>query len=329
MAVVAKNSYGISLMVLGAGVLLLNDALAKFLIERYHVWQVVLLRQVAAILPILVYVQWSRGWVLLKAHNWVGQTLRGLCFTAAVWFMVTSLSLLPLATVTAIAFASPVFVAVFSAPILREHVGWRQWAAISVGFAGVLIIVRPVSTAFDWALAVPVGAAMAAGLRDVLTRRLARRDLSLTTLFWSSVIVVTISLPIVVGVGWHSVTTTDWALFLLSGLLNAGAHLLMIEAFRNGQAAVVSPFRYTALVWSVLIGFLVWGDVPDRWTIVGALVIAGSGVYLLWRGSRPSGAAFVLPAEEAGADVLHEADHAPADHAPADHAPVDHSRSGR
>ena len=285
-AVAQGNLRGILLMLAGAAVLLLNDAVAKLLTESYSVAQVLSLRQLIALVPVLLVVHFRSGWSSLRVTDWPGQIVRGSAFIATAWLMVSSLAALPLPVVTAIAFASPLFVAALSVPLLAEHVGWRRWSAICVGFAGVLIIVRPGSTAFVWPLLLPVGAALANGLRDIMTRRVARHDSSISILFWSGLMVAATGIPSAAIGDWIWVPPTDWAWFGLVGLLNAGAHFLMIEALRHGEAALVAPFRYSALIWSVIIGFLVWGELPGLWVVAGALLVAGSGVYMIRRETR-------------------------------------------
>jgi drug/metabolite transporter (DMT)-like permease len=283
MSSASDNLRGIALMILAAGVLLLNDAVSKLLAERYALSQVICLRHIAALLPILLYVQFraQAGWGELTIVDRKGQLIRGICFIGSVWLMIWSVNLLPLPTVTAIAFASPLFIAALAVPMLGETVGWRRWAATLAGFLGVLVIVRPGTAAFEWALLVPVAAAFVNGTRDVLTRRLARTDTSLSILFWSSMIVIATTLPFALAGGWKAVTWPDAWLFLLAGLLNTGAHFLIVEALRLGQASVISPYRYSALLWSIMVGYLIWGDLPTLWTLLGALILIASGVYMI------------------------------------------------
>jgi drug/metabolite transporter (DMT)-like permease len=283
MSSASDNLRGIVLMILAAGVLLLNDAASKLLAERYALSQVICLRHIAALLPILLYVQFraQAGWGELTIVDRKGQLIRGICFIGSVWLMIWSVNLLPLPTVTAIAFASPLFIAALAVPMLGETVGWRRWAATLAGFLGVLVIVRPGTAAFEWALLVPVAAAFVNGTRDVLTRRLARTDTSLSILFWSSMIVIATTLPFALAGGWKAVTWPDAWLFLLAGLLNTGAHFLIVEALRLGQASVISPYRYSALLWSIMVGYLIWGDLPTLWTLLGALILIASGVYMI------------------------------------------------
>lgn len=278
------DASGLLLMTAGAGFLLLSDAVTKLLVEDYPLWQVLILRQATATIPLLAYAALGPGLSILRPTNWGGQLIRGLCFLVTVWLVVVSLSLLPLPTVTALAFASPIFVAALSVPMLQERVGWRSGLAILCGFLGVLVILQPGSVGFEWALLLPLGAAFTAGLRDLLTRRLSRGDTSMATLFWSCIVVVGASLPSVAIGGWVYVPLGDWPLVLLCGLLNTTAHFLMIESLRLGRAALVAPFRYSALLWSVIVGYLVWGDLPGVSTLVGGAIIVASGVYMIRRG---------------------------------------------
>ncbi len=275
---------GIAAMIAGALLLSMNDAVSKFLSESYPVGQILGLRHAVALAIILAYVRWTADWRVLRIENRAGQALRGATFVATTAFVVLSLSLLPLATVTAIAFSSPIFVVALSGPMLGERVGVRRWLAVLAGFAGVLLIVRPGTAAFDWLLVLPALAAVCAGLRDGVTRRLSRTDSSVSILFWSTVCVVVASLA-TVPFGWRPVDAAGAAWFVLNGAFSAGAHFLMIDALRLGDASLVAPFRYSGIVWAALLGLIVWGHVPDGWTLAGTAVIIASGIYIVERES--------------------------------------------
>lgn len=273
---------GIVAMIAGAALLSMNDAASKHLAEAYPVGQVLCLRQTASLLFIVPYALYLDGWSAFRIGNRTGQAIRGFLFLATAILMVLGLSLLPIATVTAIAFASPIFVAALSMPLLNERVGWRRWLAVLAGFAGVLVIVRPAGAAFEWALLVPVAAALANGLRDIFTRHLARTDSSISILFWSTVIVAgaaAFSAPF----GWQPLTGDAILWFLVNGAVAAGAHFLMIEALRLGEAALIAPFRYTALLWAIIYGFILWGDLPGPWVLAGGGMVIASNIYMIRR----------------------------------------------
>jgi len=269
-------------MILGAGVLSMNDAVSKYLVESYPIGQILCLRQAVALVVILLYVWRSGAWRDLRINDRTGQALRAILHAGGAALIVWALSVLPIATVTAIVFSSPVVVLIFSMRLLGERVSWIRWIAVLVGFAGVLAIIRPGGVDFRWALLIPVAAAVASGLRDVMTRRLSRTDTSISVLFWASTLMVAVTLA-TIPLGWQKLTLTASAWLIVNGLLNAGAHFLMIEALRLGDAGLVSPFRYTAILWATVAGFLVWQEVPDAMTMLGAAMLVVSGVLIVRR----------------------------------------------
>jgi len=274
---------GIAAMTAGAGLLTLNDAVSKYLTEHYALGQVICLRQAAAFLFMLPYAWAVTGIAALRSVNHGGQVLRGLLFIGGTVFTVTSLSLLPLSFVTIVLFSSPLFVALISAPVLGERVGMHQWIAIAAGFAGVLLIVRPAGAGFEWVMLLPVLAAFTNASRDTLTRRLSRTDSSISMLLWSGVAVMIAGL-LTIPFGWKAVDLHGTGWFLMAGFLNAAAHFMVIEAFRLGRAATVAPFRYTGLLWAMVVGFIVWGEVPNAWMLAGAAVVVCAGLYMLRHG---------------------------------------------
>ena len=276
---------GVCIMILGAGVLSMNDAATKYLAENYPMGQVLGLRQSVALLVILAYVWWSGSWEKLRINHRSGQAWRAAVHCGSAVLIIWALTLLPIATVTAIVFSSPLVVLIFSMRFLGEGVSWQRWIAVIIGFTGVLVIVRPGGVSFEWALLVAVSAAIVSGFRDLLTRRLSRTDTSISMLFWASALLITLSL-LTIPFGWQPLTLSGSFWFIINGLLNAGAHFLMIEALRLGDAALVSPFRYSAILWAILTGFIVWNQLPDTFTVVGAAMLIISGI-LISRPSRP------------------------------------------
>ncbi len=277
---------GILAMIVAALLLTLNDATTKWLTETYPVWQVLALRQFCSLLLIVPYIYFVTGWGVVKVTNRPGMALRSLFFVATTGTIVVSFSLLPLALVTAIAFSSPLFVVAFSHLFTDEKVGPRRWLAVLAGFAGVLVIVRPGEAGFEMVLILPVLAALFAGSRDILTRGLSRTESSISILLWSNLAVVGVALAITTVQGWQGVTGTAALLLLFNGALNAVAHFLIIEALRLGEASLVSPFRYSGLIWAIMLGLVIWGDFPDSWTLAGAVLLVASGVYIIERSPR-------------------------------------------
>jgi drug/metabolite transporter (DMT)-like permease len=276
---------GIGCMVLGCAFLMMSDAFSKWLSQTYSVGQVMSLRNVFVLVPILIVVWRKDSFADLRVNRWAAQSFRALWHVLAAVFFVTSVSLLPLADVHAIGFAGPIFIAALAPFMLGESVGWHRWAAILVGFGGVLIMLRPTGAGFDYVGLVPLAAALSASFRDLLTRRLSRTETSISILFFSSVAVI-IGGMVTAPFDWKPLTWTSLALFAANGLVNGGAHFLMIEAYRLAQAPVVSPFKYSILIWAALFGYLVWGDVPNAWIAIGAIPVVASGLYILHREQR-------------------------------------------
>ncbi len=274
---------GIAAMVVGAGLLALNDAVSKHLAEHYPIGQVICLRQAAAMLFMLPYAWMTAGRGALRVVNIRGQFLRGMLFVLGNVLVLGSLSRLPLSFVIAVLFTSPLFVAMLSPAMLAERVRPHHWIAIAAGFVGVVLIVRPAGSGFHWVLLLPLCAAFTNALRDTYTRRLSRTESSIAVLFWSGVLVILAGLC-TLPLGWRAVDQAGALWLLLAGLLNASAHFMVIEAFRLGPAATVAPFRYTGLLWAMILGYAAWGETPDAWMLSGAAVIAGAGVYMLKRG---------------------------------------------
>lgn len=270
---------GIAAMITGMAFLILSDAFSKHLAESHPIGQVICIRQLASLVFVAAFVARGSGFVALRMRNVRMQMLRGLAFVASSFLIVWSLSLLPLPTVTAITFSGPIMIALMSAPMLGERVAPVVWIATLLGFSGMLFIIRPGSTDFTWSLLIPVAAAFASSLRDILARILARTDDSISILFWSSVIVALAMLPTALW-GWTRVSLGSWGLFVLAGLVNFCAHLFIIESYRLSRAAVVAPFKYTSLIWSAVLGYIIWGDMPDGWVWVGSAILVASGLWI-------------------------------------------------
>ncbi len=272
-------------MVAGFALLTLNDAVLKWLTASYPTGQIVFMRSIFVMILVGI-IAWRFGGVrTLRVVNLRGQLVRAGTMTVATLLFVTSLRLMPLADAIAIAFAAPLFVTVLAGPLLGEHVGWRRWAAVLVGFVGVLVMFRPTGEAVRLVALLPLCVALASAFKDIVTRRIAATESSVAILFITTLALASVGLVTLVF-GWRAITLFDLGLFAIGGFLLGGAQYLTIEAFRYAEAAVVSPFEYSAVLWAMLYGFLIWGDVPDRWIIAGSAIVIGSGLYILHRESR-------------------------------------------
>lgn len=268
---------GVALMVAGVAFLSANDAVTKHLAERYPLGEVIFLRQLAGLLFILPYALATTGLASFRIVDYRGQAWRALAFLGTAWLMAAGLAYLPLAIVTAIAFSSPLFVAALAGPALGERVTLQRWLAIMIGFAGMLIIMRPGGPSFTWALLLPVATALANAVRDMLTRKLSATDSSISILLWGAMAALVTSAA-TFPFGWEPVTGIDAWWFLVGGFVNSAAHFLMISAYRHADASALSPYRYTSLIWAVGLGWLIWSHLPDLWSMVGTLIIVVAAV---------------------------------------------------
>lgn len=273
---------GIVLMVTSTLFMGINNAVLKLLTIDFPVGQIMFMRAVA-ILPVLgLFAMMSGGWSTLRVQRWSGHFWRGVAMCVSAWFFILSVQHLPLAMAVAVTFATPLFVTAAAGPLLKEDVGWRRWAAVAIGFIGILVITRPGGAVFQVAVIFPVICALGSAGRDVITRRMTACETSVSIMMTANLALFLLglcSLP----AGW---IMPDARALLLVGLcapLVAIGHWTMIEALRYAEANLAAPFRYSAIVWAALLGYLIWGDIPDRWAVAGTGIVIASGLYILHR----------------------------------------------
>ena len=274
---------GILCMVAGSACLTLNDALMKWLTPHYPIGELVFLRGVMA-LCLIVGVAWLGGRARqLRVRSVRIQLLRGGVMMVSAMMFITGLRYLPLAEAVAIAFTGPLFITAMASPLLGERVGWRRWTAVLVGFAGVLVMLRPGSASWTAAALLPLGASLGAAIRDIITRRASASEHSLATLAVSTAMVSLAGLLSSLVVDWRMPEVGDLGVLAGAAVFLGSAHFLLIEAFRHAEAAVVAPFKYSSLLWGLMLGFVVWGEWPDGWALGGAGLVVASGLYIWWR----------------------------------------------
>ena len=208
---------------------------------------------------------------------------------ARSFFMLVTTSLffigvfyLPLTTASTIMFMAPVIVTMLSIPMLGEQVGMRRWLGIACAFLGALIVIRPVGGPIQWTMLILLAAAFTHALYQIYTRKTGTRDHPLTSLLYTGVLGA-VGLSGAVVFYWQPVALSDWPLFLGLGILGGIGHLFLIRAFHNAPASVVAPFSYSSLLWAIVFGFILFGDLPDSWTLTGAALIIASGLYIFHR----------------------------------------------
>jgi drug/metabolite transporter (DMT)-like permease len=276
---------GIVLMIAAFAAFAVLDACAKYLTRSYGTVEIVFARYAISLAYVAGLLAWAGGIGSLRSRNLPLQVVRGGLLMAATLCNFVALQYLQLAQTSSIMFSSPLWVCALSVPLLGERVGPRRWLAVTVGFIGVLIIVRPGLAGFHWAMLLSIAAALMTALYLITTRKAAGYDPAETSLFYASLVGAVASAPFLPG---HWILPDGWgfAVMLLCGLSGGVGHHMVIEAHRLAPAPTLAPFLYTQIVWMTLIGFLVFGDLPDRWTIAGAAVVVASGLYLLYRERR-------------------------------------------
>jgi len=276
---------GIACMLVGVALLTFSDAAAKWFTADYPVGEVVSIRAMFILAFIVIFTVWRNRLSELRVRSYGNHLLRGGFACASTLLFVMGLSLLPLADAIAVTFAGPLFITALAPLMLREWVGWRRWLAVLAGFAGVLLMARPSGDYARWAVLLPLGAAFSGSLRDLFTRQISLTESSTGILFSTNVVVLCAGI-IFFPAGWRLPGAMDLLFMGLAGGLMGAAHYLHIEAFRLAEAAVIAPFKYTNMVWGVILGFVVWGHLPDRWVVGGSVVVIASGLYIFYREHR-------------------------------------------
>lgn len=273
---------GIGFMLAAAAIFTISDVIAKFLLPELGPVMVAWQRSLVALAVTLVFAWFRLGSRVFATRHPGIQILRGLAaFASSILFLI-GLAHLPLADTVAINFAWPILGTLLSIPILGEKVGIRRWAAAAVGFAGVLLIVRPGSSAFQAAAIFPLAGALCWALSGVVTRRMMTTEAPETTLAISTLIFV-VGASLLAPFFWKTPTIAQLALGAIMGLLSATAHAAVIFAFERAHVSIVAPFGYAQLVCAVLLGFLIFGTVPDAWVASGSMLIVVAGLYTAHR----------------------------------------------
>jgi drug/metabolite transporter (DMT)-like permease len=275
---------GVLLMLVGMFLFSLNDAMGKWLVASYGVGQVLLIRSLAALI-ILAPFLWMFGPArLFRLERPKLQAARVVFSTAEVFCFYAAVRELPLADVMTYWLAAPIYVAALSPFLLGERVGALRWAAIGIGFVGVLIALTPSGDVSPFATTVAIIGSMCFALM-VLTGRSLRRTPDTALVFWQLVGAGLAGL-VLAPFEWVSPSGIDWTLLALLGVVAMGAHLCVNRALKLADAALVAPLQYTLLPWAIILGWLFFADVPNALMLAGGAIIIGAGLMLLIRQRR-------------------------------------------
>jgi drug/metabolite transporter (DMT)-like permease len=273
---------GIALTVASLLVFAVSDTGVKYLVQSLPVFSVVVFRYAVALaFAAVLLLRIAPPYRLISRHLPL-HALRGILLLAASAFNFSAMRDLQLAQTAAISFTIPLWVCALSVPLLGETVGPRRWAAVIAGFLGVLIVMRPGTGSFHPAMFLSLASALCGACYNIATRKAGGVDRAETSLVLANFFGLAAAVPLasqgfVMPEGW------PWMIIVFVGLGSAIGHLLLTEAHRLAPASVLAPFIYTQMVWMILMGFLVFGDVPDGWTLAGTMVIVASGLYVFLR----------------------------------------------
>jgi drug/metabolite transporter (DMT)-like permease len=273
---------GILLMMASMVVFTLLDASAKYVTHSLPPAIAVFFRYLVATGLSLAVMMRAGGPALMITRHPALQLLRGLLLMVSTILNFTAIMYLQLAQTAAIFFTIPLWVCALSVPLLGELVGLKRWVAVLVGFAGVLIIMRPGTASFHWAMLLSVASSICGSIYNIVTRKVGGRDRAETSLFYVSFIgalAATAPLPFL----WQTPQGLQWPLLVFMGFAGGIGHYMLIQAHRLAPASALAPFVYTQIVWMILVGYFAFGDVPDHWTLIGAAIVVACGLFVFAR----------------------------------------------
>ena len=282
---VQNPSLGILLLCGGVAFFGLGEACVKTLSKDYDILQVVWARYMFHALVFLII--FSRSGIVsqMRTARPFLHLARSVALMLGTISFFTALIYLSLPEAVAINFAAPLLVTALSIPFLGEKVGPRRWCAILVGFAGVLVIIRPGLGVMHWAAILPLGTAVCYAAYQIMTRIAGRTEDTKTSLFWTSAVGVVVMSCIAPFV-WTAPDAFAWTLMVATGALFGFGHYLLIRAFEVAAVSELSPFLYTQIIWVTIISILVFDQFPDAFSMLGATIVIASGIYIWHRETR-------------------------------------------
>ena len=274
---VAIGLFSLAMMMFSA-----TDGAAKYLSSDIAPQQIIFLRFIIVLILILLFCIYRGQWNILKTSQPTLQILRGLLLAVCSLIFYFALKHLPLELCAAIGFVSPLFVTALSIPFLGERVGLRRWIAVLIGLLSVLMILRPGGVSFQLAMLLPLGSSLCWAMALVLTRLMRGSEQALTVLAWSSLVGVAAVFPLVWPV-WVTPNASQWTILILLGVFNGLGQYLVIRAFMLASASLLAPFSYSIIIWSMLIGLIIFNSFPDGITLVGTAILIAAGLYIWHR----------------------------------------------
>ena len=272
---------GVGFMLAGVGLFAINDALGKWLLVTYSVGELLLIRSIAALILLVPFIR-QAGLVAFTAAPRPGlQIARVILSTLEVAMFFWAVSYLPLADTVTFYLAGPIYVTALSVLLLGEKVGWRRWTAVLIGFAGVLIALRPSAASFTLPALIALTGSLCFAVLIVTTRSL--HQTSNTVLVAGQITGTLVFGILLLPFGWVTPTLPDFLLLTTFGVISMVALACVNYSLKLALASVVAPYQYTLILWAIALGYVVFGDVPDAIMLSGAAIIIAAGLYIFWR----------------------------------------------
>lgn len=280
-----RPSRAILLVFVAVAILTVQDAVIKGLSERYPVIEILFIRSLI-MLPAILAVAAATGQLgRLRTRRYGAHLLRVVLNFLAFITYFGALRLMPLADTLAIVFSAPIFIVLFSAIFLREKVGRWRWAAVAIGFAGVLVMIRPGTSMLDWPVILALMSSVFYALWMLTTRTMAEDESSLGMLFYASVFFV-LAGGVAVPFEWVAPSGEDLLVLSVLAVVAMVGLLMLIHAYRLAQASILAPLDYTSMVWAVLLGWILWNELPGPWVIAGTVLVVIAGLIIVHREAR-------------------------------------------
>ena len=273
---------GILYMLLCVLLFAVMDALVKLAAEHHPTGQIIFFRNAFAFVPLYFFIRRAGGPSVLRTRYVRQHVVRSVTGVASMAATFVAFALMPLADAVAIGLSAPIFLTALSVPMLGEQVGWRRWSAVALGFVGILVITRPGSGVFGPVALIPLASAALYAVAMIQIRLVATREPAAAMVFYFTAfaaVIGALSLP------WQWVTPTPLMLFylVLIGLIGGLAQMALTQAYRLAPVSTVAPFEYSSLLFAAVLGYSIWGQTPDRFVWLGAVLVMASGLYILHR----------------------------------------------
>ncbi len=277
---------GVFLMIGGIALYALSDAFIKHLMGTYTVHQTTFLRAITRLTPLLIatFFQGGLRQVLATSHPWQHAIRLGVNLTYTLAFMY-AFSMGSLTATYTLSYTSPFFMIVLSAIMLKETINRDRWAAVAIGMIGVIIAMRPGAGVFEWAAILVLAGSFLGALNKILMRRLAKTEHSLAIAIYPNLVMIFVTLPFVLN-SWQAMPLAHWGMFAFVGGITALGQYCIAQALRYSQASTLAPIDYSSFFWVVTLDLFWWNRSPDAATLLGAFVIVGSNLFILYKTRR-------------------------------------------